>query len=454
MKELTLDRIARMTEGRIYFGKGTEKFTSVAVDSRLVKPGGIFFALKGEVTDGHRFIEGAVKNGAELVITDHECETFGACGIVCDDTFRALQMLAASYRDMFEIPFVCITGSSGKTTTKDLIASVLSSRYCVMKTKGNLNSTTGVPLTLFDLSDEHEIAVIEVSMSAPGEILGNARIVRPDTAVITNIGTAHIEFLGSRENIFRAKSEILTYLHDGNLAVVNGEDDFLSTISGTPYGVIKVACEGGDLSAYDILQKRDRLSFTCDINGVPHRFSFGYVGHHNVINCLSAIAVGIRYGLTAEQIQKGFDRFSPSSNRMQVEEAGGMVLINDSYNANEEAFEAAMDYLVNRADGRKVVVAGDMYELGEFSGELHEKTGRKAAALGVDLFVTFGEFSGNYAEGYREGGGRECVIYSGKEELTEGLKNLLKTGDTVLFKASRGVKLEEVFLRLKEHLNK
>ncbi|MBO4360332.1 MAG: UDP-N-acetylmuramoyl-tripeptide--D-alanyl-D-alanine ligase, partial [Eubacteriaceae bacterium] len=208
MKSLTLDRIARMCRGRIVSGRGDETFDSVCIDSRQARSGSVFFALKGEVTDGHLYIGKAVESGAGCVITDHETECFGACQIVTEDTFTALQDMAAAYRDDFEIPFVGVTGSSGKTTNKDLIASVLSQKYDTLKTFGNLNSTTGVPLTLFELEDHHQIAVIEMSMSARGEILGNAAIVRPETAVITNVGTAHIEFLGSRENIFRAKSEI------------------------------------------------------------------------------------------------------------------------------------------------------------------------------------------------------------------------------------------------------
>ena len=452
MKSLTLDRIARMCRGRIVSGRGDETFDSVCIDSRLAKKGSVFFALKGEVTDGHLYIEKAVETGAGCVITDHETECFGACEIVTEDTFRALQDMAASYRDMFDIPFVGVTGSSGKTTNKDLIASVLSQKYDVLKTFGNLNSTTGVPLTLFDLEEHHQIGVIEMSMSAPGEILGNAGIVRPDTAVITNVGTAHIEFLGSRENIFRAKSEIMAYMHEGNVLVVNGEDDMLSTISDTPYDVVRVGIDHGDLRAYDIFQGHDSVSFSCRYAGCDERFTFGYVGTHNIINCLNAIAVAEIYSLTPEQVQAGFNCFEPSSNRMQIVQAGGMTLINDAYNANYEAFGAAMDFLCRKAEGRKVVVASDMYELGEFSAQLHRKTGERAAELGVDLLIACGEYTDSYRDGYLSAGGNECVVFPDRDSMAEALKKLLKAGDTVLFKASRGVKLEEVFNSLKENL--
>lgn len=452
MKSLTLDRIARMCRGRIVSGRGDETFDAVCIDSRLAKQGSVFFALKGEVTDGHLYIGKAVETGAGCVITDHETDCFGACQIVTEDTFKALQDMAAAYRDMFDIPFVGVTGSSGKTTNKDLIASVLSQKYDVLKTFGNLNSTTGVPLTLFDLEDHHQIAVIEMSMSAPGEILGNAAIVRPDTAVITNVGTAHIEFLGSRENIFRAKSEIMAYMHEGNRLIVNGEDDMLSTISDTPYDVVMVGIDHGDLRAYDIFQGHDSVSFSCRYAGCDERFTFGYVGTHNIINCLNAIAVAEIYGLSPEQVQAGFNCFEPSSNRMQIVQAGGMTLINDAYNANYEAFSAAMDFLCRRAEGRKVVVASDMYELGEFSPQLHRKTGERAAELGVDLLIACGEYIDSYRDGYLSSGGAECVVFPDRDSMAAELKKLLKAGDTVLFKASRGVKLEEVFNSLKENL--
>lgn len=450
MKKYSVEEIAEMIGGKIVKKVNDSYVDNVFIDSRLGKENGLFFALSGTVTDGHEYLAQAVNNGATTVVVskDYDCV---ANIIKVEDTFKAFQALAKAYRNKFDIPYVAVTGSSGKTTTKDLISCVLAQKYNVHKTQGNFNSSTGVPLTLFNLKDENEISVIETSMNAPGEILGNMDIVRPNVAVITNVGTAHIEFLKSRENIFKAKSEILTYLQEGDCAIVNGDDDMLSTLSSDSYKIIMVGTtENCDLMAYDIVQTHDDINFSVDINGVCNRFKFNYVGMHNVLNCLIAIAVGLQYSLTSEQIRMGLLDFIPGNNRMQIEEVSGITLINDAYNANESSFKAAMDFLCTKAKGRKVVVASDMYELGDYSAQIHCKTGENAATMGIDLFIVCGDNIENYKNGYLNAGGKECVSYSDKEELTDNLKKHLRIGDTVLFKASRGVKLEEVFNKIKE----
>lgn len=452
MDKLNLEEIAEMVEGKIKEKRNDAFADNVFIDSRLGKAHGVFFALSGTVTDGHNFIKSAVENGAVTVVVSRECESFGANVIMVEDTFKALQKMAKAYRERFNIPFISITGSSGKTTNKDLIACVLSQKYNVHKTIGNFNSSTGVPLTLFELRHENEISVIETSMNAPGEILGNADIVRPETAVITNIGTAHIEFLGSRENIFKAKSEVLTYLKKGDTAIVNGDDDLLAGLKSDVFDVVKVGTGNCDYKAFNISQDNGELSFSVLVKGQEQRFAFAYPGAHNVINCLLAIAVGEKYGLTSEQIQKGFSQFVPGSNRMQRETINGITLINDAYNANEGSFKAAMDYMCRIAKGRKVVVAGDMFELGSFSAEIHRKTGENAADFGIDLLLACGNNAENYKKGYISCGGKECVTFADKQKLAAELKNYLRIGDTVLFKASRGVKLEEVYNKLKENL--
>ncbi len=452
MDKLNLEEIAEMVEGRIAEKNNDAFVDNVFIDSRLGKNNGIFFALPGTVADGHSFIKNAVDNGAVTVVVSKECNFFGVNAIMVDDTFKALQKMAKAYRRRFDIPFISITGSSGKTTNKDLIACVLAQKYNVHKTIGNFNSSTGVPLTLFELKHENEISVIETSMNAPGEILGNADIVRPETVVITNVGTAHIEFLGSRENIFKAKCEVLTYLRKGDTAVVNGDDDLLSGLKSDIFNIVKVGTEDCDYDAFNIEQNDGMLGFSVLIDGNEHKFTFAYPGMHNVINCLLAMAVGLKYGLTPEQIQNGFSQFVPGSNRMQKEVVRGITLINDAYNANEGSFKAAIDYLCRIAKGRKVVVAGDMLELGSFSEEIHRQTGENIAKFGVELLLVCGENAESYKKGYLAFGGISCVTFNDKGELAKELKNYLRIGDTVLFKASRGVKLEEVYNKLKENL--
>ncbi len=455
MQVLTAKKIAEYIEGELIGDCSNSIASGVAIDSRDVKKNDVFFALKGEVTDGHRFLQKATDNGASILVVREFYKDINICQIVVGDTFIALQRLAKAYKNLFNIPYVAITGSSGKTTTKDIIAGVLAQKYQVLKTKGNLNSTTGVPLTLFDLSDRHEIAVIEMSMSHPGEILANAEIVRPNIAVITNIGLCHIEFLGTQENIFKAKSEILAYLTKDDIAVVNGEDPFLKSIKARSYQTIRVGIDNGEYIAKNIRHSNECVTFTVDIRGNEESISFPIPGQHNVINALLAIAVGLQYGLTIDQIQTGLNTYQSSKHRMEIFNHKGVTLINDTYNANPDAMKAAIDVLVylSNENGKKIAVLGDMYELGEASSDMHEICGRYAAEKGIDLLILTGQYAADYQRGYNQSlADGECLIFDDKESLTAYcLKNIQKD-DTVLFKASRGMQLEKVFLSLKENM--
>ena len=453
MKSLIIEKIADMTGGEIISNRGSRYACSVHVDSRLVQENGVFFALNGSVTDGHNFLKSAVENGASVLVVSEYHDDYPVCVVKVEDTFKAFQKMAKAYKEMFDIPFVAITGSSGKTTTKDIIASVLAQSYCVHKTQGNLNSSTGAPLTVFDLDDTHEISVIEISMSSEGEILGNADIVRPNTVVMTNIGVCHIEFLKTRENIFKAKCEILTYMRNGDMLVLNADDKYLSTINSDVYDIMRVGIDNGDFRAYNIIQNENGSCFSVDIGGEKTDFAFKYTGLHNIRNCLSAICIGLKYGLDTEQIKKGLLAFSPSQNRMESININGIRLINDTYNANPDSVKAALDSLQAEAKGRKIAVLGDMYELGDFAEEKHYECGQAAKESGVDILFTVGDYGKDYVEGYESLGGTDYICCKDKSEAAENIVKCIKQGDTVLLKASRGVKLEEVFNNLIERLS-
>lgn len=454
MLEFSANTIAQWVGGKIVCGNPETIVSGVAIDSRDVKQNNIFFALTGEVTNGHQYLTSAVKNGATLVIVEDLSTEVDVCQIVVSDTFLALQMLTKAYIKLFPIPFVAITGSSGKTTTKDVTASILAQKYHVLKTQGNLNSTTGVPLTIFDLDHSHEIGVIEMSMSHPGEILGNADIVRPETVVITNIGLCHIEFLQTQENIFKAKSEILTYLGKNDVAVLNADDLYLRTIQDGDFTVVSTGIENGGFRANNITNTNEYVSFSVNIDGEEEYFRFAVPGNHNVSNCLSAIAVGLRYGLSADQIRSGLQSYHPSKNRMEIVSLRSITLINDTYNANPDSMKAAVDVLCHIAkEDRKIAVLCDMYELGEDAAEMHVICGKYAAQSHVDLLLSTGTHASDYEKGFSSvNTDGKCRVFKNKDQLEQFLSKELKENDTVLFKASRGMQLDETFHHIKEKL--
>ena len=440
-----------MTGGELFSNDDSCIINGVCIDSRQAKSGEVFFALIGEVTDGHRFIPSAINNGVSAIVVNKKQDDVTVPQIVVEDTFKALQNLAKAYIAKFPIPYIAITGSSGKTTTKDITAAVLSAKYDVLKTQGNLNSTTGVPLTLFDLAPHHQIGVIEMSMSHPGEILGNCDIVRPEVSVITNIGLCHIEFLGTQDNIFKAKTEAFAYFTKDSTAIVNGEDKYFMEYETEDFNLIKVGIDSGGLRAKDIVYETDRMFFTVNIGGKDERFEFLYPGRHNVLNCLSAIAVAVKYGLSADEIRKGLLSFVPSKNRMDIAKDDFALLINDTYNANPDSMKAALDVLCHMAEGRKIAVMGDMFELGDISEEVHYDCGKYAAERNIDLVYTVGGFKNCYKDGFdsmKSAG--ECISFEDKPALCRYLKETTKKGDTILFKASRGMELDEVYNFLKE----
>lgn len=455
MEDLSICEIVEAAHGVLMNFEEEFEVSGVSIDSRKTNPGDMFIAIKGEKFDGHDFIEKAAENGAVLAVTQRLPERCKIPYILVEDTLKALQDIAAYYRSKFNIPIVAITGSSGKTTTKDMTASVLTQRFNVLKTEGNLNTTIGLPLTLLKLQYSHQIAVLEMGMSSLGEIRLLSDIVRPDIGVISNIGLTHIEYLGSRENILRAKLEIFSYFNCNNIAVINGDDDMLHSFCSDKFRVIKYGLkEANEIFAYGIEEKGEAgIGFSVDLEGIRSNFKVPLPGIHNVYNALSAIAVTRLFGMDAVEIQKGLNSFKPSKMRMEmINLDSGIKLINDVYNANPESMKAAIDVLHTiKSRRRGICILGDMLELGDLSSEEHCKIGAYAASTGVDAIIAVGEFADDIKRGAMTSGMNGSVYtFFDIKAAAPFLDNIVKPGDAVLIKGSRGMKMEYIVDYLRE----
>lgn len=440
MENIPFSELIRIVNGKLISGTDRGEISGVAIDSRKLTPGDLFIPLVGEQTDGHRFIGTIRDRGCCVTLTENELDTLpeGVTVIGVESTMTALRALGGAVRGRYDIPVIAVTGSSGKTTTKDLIASVLSEKYKTLKTQGNFNSEFGVPQTLINLNRSHEAAVIEMGMDHAGEIHCSINLVKPHYAVITNIGTAHIELLGSQKNIFSAKMEITETLNEGDYLIVNGDDPLLALIEDKPYRVIRVGIDGEnlDLKASQVSSDGDGVRFCVD----GTRYYFPLPGRHNVYNALMSIWLGKNLGLSQAEIQRGLDHFIPSSNRMKIYEKNGITIIDDSYNANPSSMAAALSVLkdIGESKKRRIAVLGDMLELGDFSRNSHQEIGEKAAEI-ADLTIAVGEESKAYLLS-GNGGNR---WYTTAREAGNYLAEIAEAGDVILFKGSRGMHLEE-----------
>ena len=451
---------------------------NVQTDSRKAAAGDLFVAIVGERMDGHRFVQGAMEAGAEgcLVSTAPDSIPEGKFCVMVPDTAKAMGDLAAYYRRKLGLPVVAVTGSVGKTTTKDMVASVLSSRFRTLKTAGNLNNHLGLPMTVFRLTAEDEIAVLEMGMNHLGEIDYLVRIAQPDVAVITNVGDAHIGNLGSRENILRAKCEIFHGLKKGGTAVLNGDDALLTTLKpgadrvadpGTGefnemYAGIDAGgftfhwvgeSEGCDYRAVNI---EDTLpdEVRCEAQTPAGTFvvEIPSLGRHMIYPAMTAAAVGQYFGLSDREIADGIANFKATRMRMDVEKLeNGVILYNDTYNANPQSMKAALGILANAPAARKVAVVGDMLELEPFAERLHREVGEYAAELPIDTLVTVGTRAGWLAEAALEGDMEDVRPCQDKEEARKVLAELIAPDTAFLFKASRGMALEELCAFVREN---
>lgn len=460
MEPMNIVEIADAINGKLQNYKENLLIKGINTDSRKIKKGELFIPIKGLNFDGHDFIDKAMDLGASAALSQKRLSSADFTYILVEDTQAALIKLAAYYRSKFYIPAVAITGSSGKTTTKEMLASVLSESFEVLKNEGNLNNNIGLPMTVFRIEKCHNICVFEMGMNRPGEIESLASVVKPDIAVITNVGTAHIEFLGSRENILKAKTEIFRFFTDDNAAIINGDDDMLATISNLPCKIIRYGInEKNDLSAFNMKQRGDQgMDFSLNINGNQESFFVPLIGIHNVYNALCAIAVGLAMNMNIEKIKNGLAKFVSGKMRMEIIFTKDEIkVINDSYNANPDSTCAAIEVLKNmNCSGRRVLILADMMELGEYSSRGHKRVGEKAAQSKADILITIGEKAKDISQGALDNGMKEEQIYSFSDNKTaiSKLESILMPKDTVLIKGSRIMKLEEIADSLREGFHK
>ena len=425
----------------------SETVTNVTIDSRNAAEGILYVPIIGQVHDGHKFIGGAMAQGALCTLSDRPLED-GIPHILVSDTTDALQRLAEAYLKENRIPVIGVTGSVGKTSTKEMLCAVLSKRFSAYKTPGNLNNQTGVPQAVFQIEKQHEVAILELGTNHPGEIRALSRIVRPDICVLTNIGVAHIEFFGSRENIFLGKTEMLEYMQSGGTVIANGDDDLLSTLE---TAILFGMGENSTLRAKDL----DELGlsgtdFTVVWNGEETRMRVPAPGRHMVLNALAAIAAGLTLGMTMDELKAGVAAYVPTAGRMNIKRTKRFTILDDSYNANPNSVMAAVDVLETVQTGRRVCVLGDMLELGEDAAEFHEVTGMYAARHKMDLILCVGPNSEKMhtgAETVRKG----CSYhFEEQDDLLRLLPELVRDGDTILVKASRGLHLERTVAALEQ----
>ena len=452
MEPMTIREILEAVHGSLLgeFGDLNRTVARVETDSRTIHAGSLFIPLSGERFDGHAYINSALEGGAAGCFTQRERESYlpGKFYIKVDSTQRALRDLAKYYKAKFPIPVIAITGSVGKTTTKDMVAAVLGEKYNVLKTEGNLNNDIGVPMTLLRLKPEHQIAVLELGMNHAGEIDYLSAMVEPDAVLMTNIGDSHIEHFGSREKILEAKSEIFHYAKAHAPAVINGDDPLLNTLPGKlDHPFIRVGSgEGLDYRAVD-LSSDGRSRITCKVEAPDGQFpvEIPALGDHMIYPTLMAAAVGKQFGLTDKEIADGVLHFAPTKMRMNIlTRDDDITILNDTYNANPQSMRAAVEVLSNAKGEYKVAVLGDMFELGPLAPALHAGIGEYLAKAGIDCLVAVGELSKHIYDAAKAAGVPVCWHCADKAQAKPVLDSVVRPHATILVKASRGMALEEL----------
>lgn len=450
--ELSLKELLESVNGEVIF-MGKTEFNSICIDTRKIEKNNVYLAIKGENFNGNKFVLEAFEKGASVAIIDEvlfdlnnrdNLETV----IKVQDTEKALLQLAHYYRKKLGLKIVGVTGSCGKTSTKDLIAAFLSEKYKVFKTKGNFNNQIGLPLMILELDSSIDVAVLEMGMSNLGEIDVLANCARPDIAVITNIGLSHIENLKTQENILKAKSEIFNYFDEGNSLIINGEDENLLKIKDKCFEILKIGYNHEyDVYAFNIILEEDKTTFTVkDKKEEEFIFTIPMAGKHNVLNSMLAIEVAKKLNVTFNEMKSGIKNLEATSMRLQVIKKNKITIINDCYNASPDSMKSSMDVLSTYKIGRKIAILGTMNELGEEAANSHKEVG-KYASNKVDLLIAIGKYNDCFKEGFA---GENLITFTTKEECINNLSTIIKENDVVLVKASRGMKFEDIVSSLEE----
>ncbi|MBQ9313612.1 MAG: UDP-N-acetylmuramoyl-tripeptide--D-alanyl-D-alanine ligase [Clostridia bacterium] len=458
--------IIKICNGTLICGNEETICENFSKDTRTIQKNDTYVGIKGERFDGNCFYEDALEKGAKVCILQNmeildevKKKYEDRCIILVEDTIKAIQQIASYKRDLYNIPVVAVTGSAGKTSTKDMIASVVGTSYNVLKTAGNLNNHIGVPMTILGLK-KHNALVVEMGMNNLGEISVLSKIAKPNIAVITNVGTAHIGNLGSRENILKAKLEIVEGLKEDGILIINNDNDLLHEWQKDQKGNLKIETYGiendSNLTALNIQLEDNSSNFYVHFKqNENNRMDDENIlvpvgGLHFIYNALCAIAVGKILGISMEKIKIGIANFELSKNRMEIEKTNGVTIVNDCYNANFDSMKAALESVSKMEGKRRIAILGDMLELGEFSKELHNKVGLEVVKNNIDILVTVGKEAENIANIACEKGMNETYTLKSNEEAINLMRSIVKNGDIILIKASNGMKFIEIVNSLKE----
>lgn len=452
---LTVEELIKATNGE-YHGDSellSRQITGVSKDSREIEEGYLYIPFVGERADGHAFIAQVFEKKALITLSMRDLQ-LDVPYIKVESAEQALKDIAAYYRSKLTTKIVGIVGSVGKTSTKEMVAAVLSKKYRVTKTKGNFNNEIGLPLTILDIRDGHEVAVVEMGISGFDEMTRLAKIARPDAVVMTNIGDCHLENLHDRAGVLKAKSEVIPFIKEGGFLVINNDDEYLKTIKEDRIKLVRYAidnCEGALITAETIESTgTEAIAATLSINGDKCRVTIPMAGIHNVYNAMAAASVGHMMGMDTESIQKGIESVEVLSGRNNRLELNGITVFDDCYNANPMSMKAAISVLSN-AKGRKIAVLGDMGELGPAEEELHYSVGEAAGSAGLDLIVLSGNLSRKIAEGALTVNPMQTVMhFDDVEEMKSALLDIIEKGDTILIKASHFMKYDTVVEELKK----
>ncbi len=453
-----LKDLVRVSEGVLIKGDNDTLINSFSIDTRTLKKGEVYLGIKGSIVDGNTFYKEAITNGAIGCILDKNTNVDreflkdkDVFILLVDDVILSLQQIATYKRSKLNIPVVAITGSVGKTSTKDMVASVLSTKYKVLKTEGNLNNHLGLPLTIMKYLDE-DIMVLEMGMNNLGEISILSNIANPTLSVITNIGTSHIGNLGSRENILKAKLEILEGM-DKKVLIINNDNDLLHNLKIDGKIITYGINNKSDYNAYDIKYNLDNLTYKINLLESTEEIKINVPTESFVLNSLCALSIGMYYDIEVDKIKEGLETFKLSSNRMEIEKIKNITIIKDYYNASVDSINSTLSYLSN-LKGRKIAVLGDMLELGNYSKSLHEMVGKSVYEKGIDILITVGSDAEYIAsEALKLGFNKNNIFtYIHNREASLKLLSILESGDIVLLKASHGMNFKEIYSLVKDGL--
>ena len=449
MNPLSILQISELAGAKLEQGDGKKSVERISTDSRTIKEGEIFVALRGENFDGHKFVEATTKAGAAGAIVDLNWKgkvpkKFAI--IRADDTLLAYQNLAANYRKSLSTKVLAITGSNGKTSTKDFTASVLGRKFRVTKTQGNFNNHVGLPRTILEATSQDEVAVWEIGMNHPGEVAPLAKIAAPNAAIVTNIGVAHIEFMRTREAIAKEKGALAEAVSANGTVILNADDPFSKEIAGrTRAHVVLAGTNEGTIRAIDIQQSADGSEFTIIEGAHRCRAQLPVPGIHMVQNALLAIAAGRAFGLLLEECAAGLVSAPLTKARLQIKEINGVQFLDDSYNANPDSMKAALQTLVELdADGKRIAVLGEMRELGKETQQCHEEVGEAAAAFGIDHLIGIGEMGAVISRAAEKAGLEKSQAVGSTSDAADLLMEIAEPGDLVLIKGSRLARTEDV----------